>query len=126
MDSASCNSKYIDFLLNDDSAYPQKFGDVDWYEVNVPVIFWDSLDLVHDTLRYAYSEHPDKHPSLEHSMMVLLEEVDELKQEICKQEKERSNVRIYEEAAHVAACALRLLIDRGITLENIHEDIVLA
>lgn len=57
----------------------------------------------------ALKYHPEKHPSLEHSLSVLLEEVHELKMEVFKKQPEQQKVR--EEALDVALTALRLIAD---------------
>lgn len=57
----------------------------------------------------ALKYHPEKHPSLEHSLSVLLEEVHELKMEVFKKKPEQQKVR--EEALDVALTALRLIAD---------------
>ena len=53
--------------------------------------------------------HPEKHPSLEHSLSVVLEEVHELKMEIFK--KNPNFQRVKEEALDVALTALRMVAD---------------
>lgn len=57
----------------------------------------------------ALKYHPEKHPSLEHSLSVLLEEVHELKMEVFKKKPEQQKVR--DEALDVALTALRLIAD---------------
>lgn len=57
----------------------------------------------------ALTAHPKKHPSVEHSMTVLLEEVNELQQEVFK--KSRVKKKIAEEALDVAFTALRMVAD---------------
>lgn len=54
----------------------------------------------------------ERHPSVEHSLTVLLEEVEELKQEVFK--KNRVQSRIAEEALDVAFTAIRMVADNGI------------
>lgn len=58
-----------------------------------------------------YNEHPCCHPSLEHSLSVLMEEVYELKEEIFKKPRYRDVSYIMEEAMDVAHCAIRMIID---------------
>lgn len=53
--------------------------------------------------------HPEKHPSLEHSLSVVLEEVHELKMEIFK--KNPNFQRVKEEALDVALTAIRMVAD---------------
>ena len=69
------------------------------------------LGLVPSVLREAREKHPEVHPTLEHSLAVLEEEVHELRMEIYKKESERNQWDIEEEALHVAGCAIRLLAD---------------
>lgn len=59
---------------------------------------------------FATKKYPT-HPSLEHSFMILQEEVEELKQELYERPEDRSWKRIKEEATQVAAMALRLIKD---------------
>lgn len=55
-----------------------------------------------------------KHPSLEHSFMVLQEEFEELKKELYKKESERNNDRIYDEGIDLLATVFRLLLDNDL------------
>lgn len=55
-----------------------------------------------------------KHPSLEHSFMVLQEEFEELKKELYKKESERDNDRIYDEGIDLLATVFRLLLDNDL------------
>lgn len=66
---------------------------------------------------YEACKEYDTHPTLEHSLCVLLEEVDELKAEIYKKPSARSVQDIQVEAVQVAAMALRLLHDMAYTAE---------
>lgn len=52
-----------------------------------------------------------KHPTIEHSLAVLLEEVEELKQEVFRKETRRSAGAIYQELKDVAAVAVRAILD---------------
>lgn len=54
----------------------------------------------------------ERHPSVEHSLTVLLEEVEELKREVFK--KNRMPSRIAAEALDVAFTAIRMVADNGI------------
>lgn len=58
-----------------------------------------------------------KHPSFEHTFMVLQEEVDELKQELYKKEGARDSHRIFDETLDIACVALRLIIDHELLNE---------
>lgn len=55
-----------------------------------------------------------KHPSLEHTFMVLQEEMDELKEELYKKEAARSSKRICDETLDILAVATRLLVDHNL------------
>ena len=52
-----------------------------------------------------------RHPTIEHSLSVLLEEVEELKQEVFRKEDRRSASAIYQELVDVAATAVRAILD---------------
>lgn len=52
-----------------------------------------------------------RHPSFEHTFMVLQEEVDELKQELYKKEDARDVKRILDETLDIATVAIRLVLD---------------
>ena len=66
---------------------------------------------VEEAIKDAHRRHPETHPSLEHSLAVLEEEVDELREELHKPERWRSVEDICEEACQVAASAIRLIAD---------------
>jgi NTP pyrophosphatase (non-canonical NTP hydrolase) len=67
------------------------------------------IDLVHGELRRAYGKFPKPQNSLHEGYAVLLEEVDELWDEIKKDDGSRART----EAVQVAAMAVRLLADTG-------------
>lgn len=52
-----------------------------------------------------------RHPTIEHSLSVLLEEVEELKQEVFRKEDRRSASAVYQELIDVAATAVRAILD---------------
>lgn len=61
-------------------------------------------------LKRAQAKYPD-HPSLEHSLCVIIEEVDELKREVFLRGEYRRPHRIWEEAVQLAAMSIRLLVE---------------
>lgn len=79
----------------------QKFVEADDDEITV-------LTLILTELRKARSKHEDMNSAHE-GYAVILEELDELWEEIKKQE--RSHIKIAEEAIQVAAMGCRFLID---------------
>lgn len=66
-----------------------------------------------EELERAYALY-ETHPSIEHSLCVLQEEVLELQQEIYKKPSERNNDCIRAEAIQVAAMAIRLIKDANL------------
>lgn len=59
-----------------------------------------------------------RHPSFEHTFMVLQEEVDELKQELYKKENARDVQRILDETLDIATVAIRLILDHKLLAES--------
>lgn len=59
-----------------------------------------------------------RHPSFEHTFMVLQEEVDELKQELYKKEDARDVQRILDETLDIATVAIRLILDHKLLAES--------
>lgn len=59
-----------------------------------------------------------KHPTIEHSLAVLLEEVEELKQEVFRKETRRSAGALYQELKDVAAVAVRAILDLDLQRED--------
>lgn len=59
-----------------------------------------------------------KHPTIEHSLAVLLEEVEELKQEVFRKEIRRSAGALYQELKDVAAVAIRAILDLDLQRED--------
>lgn len=55
-----------------------------------------------------------RHPSFEHSFMVVQEEFEELKKELYKKESERDTDRIYDESIDLLATVFRLIIDNDL------------
>jgi len=70
----------------------------------------EALELVLAEYHRAKAKYPD-HPTVEHSMFVLEEEVDELKAELRIKDENRSSENITAEAKQVGAMALRFLVD---------------
>jgi hypothetical protein len=68
------------------------------------------IEAVEDELRNAISQHPPMNSAHE-GYAVLLEELDELKQEVWKKPAMRSKVRMAEEAIQIAAMAIRFVHD---------------
>jgi len=69
-----------------------------------------ALDDVFDELMRATSLFPPMHSPHE-GYAVILEELDELKEEVFKQHHSRNPIALRKEAMHVSAMALRFMID---------------
>lgn len=69
----------------------------------------DAIAKLSPVMHKALREHPAKHPTIEHSFCVLLEEVEELKAEVFKKYLDYEALTL--EALHVAFTALRMVAD---------------
>lgn len=65
---------------------------------------------VNDELVSALTKHPSMHSAHE-GYSVILEEMDELKEEVWKRQSKRNMERMREEAVQVAAMAIRFILD---------------
>lgn len=65
---------------------------------------------VDQELKRAARKYPD-HPSLEHSLCVIEEELDELRREVYLRGEWRRPHRIWEEAVQLACMSIRLLVE---------------
>ena len=74
----------------------------------------EGLALLERQIDKALERHPEKHPSLEHSLTVIEEEFWELKQELFK--KKPSREELLDEALDVAVTALRMVVDGELAL----------
>lgn len=69
----------------------------------------DAIAKLGPVMHKALELHPERHPTIEHSLAVLLEEVEELKQEVFKSRRDWKALTT--EALHVAFTALRMVAD---------------
>lgn len=63
-------------------------------------------------IKRARQKHPPMH-SLHEAFAVILEEMDEFKSEVWKKQTERNPNDVYTELVHIAAMALRCVVDCG-------------
>jgi len=96
MEEENVNKKYDDFVAGTFEEYKDNF--VEYFAA------------IGSELTYACGKYPP-HPSLEHSMYTLKEEVRELDDELQMQYDRRSEKHIKNEAIQVAAMAVRLMLD---------------
>lgn len=68
-------------------------------------------------LDYALGKYP-KHPSLEHSFAVIMEEFEELKAEVFSSRGTRDLEKVRKEAIQVAAMAVRLIFEMDVRREE--------
>ena len=79
---------------------------------------FNTLGYLFDELEEALREHPARHPSLEHSCFLIEEELKELQKELYTKEAYRDMGDIRTEALHVAVCAIRLVVESYLRMED--------
>lgn len=77
-------------------------------------------DEVYRVLHRNLDEHV-RHPSLEHSFLVVQEEFEELKKELYVKESKRDNEKIIQESIDLLATVYRLLLDHNLLPDHMRE-----